>query len=226
MGECWVLALLAGGKIAARVAKEHYLHCVVDAPKHIAHMEYAEHEKAILRRRKFKITMLQKIMQSQKPFRTIPEITAWSKQYDRKRPLDRYQFLVLDGKSKMGKTRFVQTTLVDHPDKALILDCADAEIPALKGNYNADQHELILFDEAHIDMIIRCKKLFQASIDEVTYGSSPTNAYIHTVDVHMVKMVVCSNVWSAELEKLPKEHQEWLAANSVFFVVDCPLWVP
>ena len=74
-------------------------------------------------------------------------------------------------------------------------------------------------------MVIRCKKLFQASVDEVTYGSSPTNAYIHTVDVHMVKMVICSNVWAAELDQLPKEHQEWLAANPVYYLVDRPLWV-
>jgi len=221
----WVTALAAGGKIPMHVAKEHYLLCVVDAQKHIAQLEWADHEKTMLFRAKFKMEMLLKVMRAQKPFRSIPEITRWADKYDPENPKDRYDFLVLGGPSRMGKTRFVQRQLVDHPDEALMLDCADAEIPALKGNYKVGQHKLICFDEAHASMVIRCKKLFQASIDDVTYGSSPTNAFIHTVDVHMVKMVVCSNVWEAEKSKLPQEHQEWLDSNSVYVHVDRPLWV-
>ena len=179
----------------------------------------------MLFRAKFKMDMLLNVMRAQKPFRSIPEITLWAAEYDPEHPKDRYDFVVLGGPSRMGKTRFVQRQLADHPDDALMLDCADAEIPAMKGDDKVAQHKLTCFDEAHASMVIRCKKLFQASIDDVTYGSSPTNAFIHTVDVHMVKMVVCSNVWEAEKSKLPQEHQEWLDSNSVYVHVDRPLWV-
>ena len=49
-----------------------------------------------------------------------------------------------------------------HPMQALILDCGDAVVPALRGNYVWGEHKVIMFDEAHAEMIIRCKKVFKA----------------------------------------------------------------
>ena len=125
----------------------------------------------------------------------------------------------------MGKTRVVQNALVDSPEQALILDCADAVVPALKGNYVRSKHPLIMFDEAHASMIIRCKKLFQASVNPVTYGSSPTNQFVHTVWLHGVKLVIGSNCWKEEVSKLEESEREWIDNNSVYVYVDSPLWV-
>ena len=81
--------------------------------------------------------LLAKIHSKSKPYRQLPEVIAWAKQYDSENPLDRYKFLVLEGPSEIGKTRFVQGALVDKPEKALILDCSDAVVPALKGNFSS-----------------------------------------------------------------------------------------
>ena len=169
--------------------------------------------------------ILKHIQGRERPWRVIPEIVLWLKDFDPENPLDRYLFLVLDGPSQMGKTRFVQSNLVADPTEALILDCADAVIPQLKGNYVRGKHKLVMFDEAHAEMIIRCKKLFQSPVNPVTYGSSPTNAFVHTVWIHGVKLVVGSNVWMKELDKLPKESADWISSNSLYVRVDRPLFV-
>ena len=106
-----------------------------------------------------------------------------------------------------------------------MLDCADAVVPALKGQFDRRHHKLILFDEAHAEMIIRCKKLFQASINPTTYGSSATNCNIHTVWLHGIKLVVASNVWSAELDHMPSADKNWICDNYFYVHVDRKLWV-
>jgi hypothetical protein len=133
--------------------------------------------------------------------------------------------LVLEGPSEIGKTRFVQGALVDKPEKALILDCSDAVVPALKGNFSRQKHTLVMFDEAHASMILRCKKLFQASINPVSYGSSPTNAFVHTVWLHGIKLVVASNVWSEEVLSLAAADRHWIQSNSVHIKTDRPLFM-
>ena len=163
------------------------------------------------------------IMAEAKPQRPLPEVDAWQKQYAK--VSDRYSFLVLGGPSGVGKTRFVQGRLVEKPEQALVLDCADAVVPALKGNFDRRHHALILFDEAHAEMIIRCKKLFQASINPTTYGSSATNCNIHTVWLHAIKLVIASNVWQDELDRLDKADKKWIEDNSFYVHVDRKLWV-
>ena len=221
----WVARLYAGEKISFDTAAYHLARQVTNCTQYLKDLERS---KDFLRERSEKIERLEivkKIQGKENPWRVLPEVVEWLKTFDPADPLDRYQFLVLDGPSQMGKTRYVQSNLVDDPAEALILDCADAVIPQLKGVFDKQQHKLIMFDEAHADMIIRCKKLFQSPVNAVTYGSSPTNAFVHTAWVHSVKLVVGSNVWQSELNALTKEHAEWIQANSVYVRVDSPLYV-
>ena len=125
----------------------------------------------------------------------------------------------------MGKTRYVQGALVANPMQALILDCADAVIPALQDNFVRGEHKLIMFDEAHAEMIIRCKKVFQSGINLVQIGSSPINCVMNEFSLSGVKMAIGSNVWREELEKLPADDKEWIKQNSVHVFVDRPLWI-
>ena len=157
--------------------------------------------------------------------RHLPELAQWRSQYNPEKPLDRYKFLVLDSPSQVGKTRFVQGSLVRRPAEALILDCADAVVPALKGNFSRSKHTLVMFDEAHAEMVIRCKKLFQASVNKTTYGSSATNAFVHTVWMHGIRLVIGSNVWRDEVAALPKPDQDWIKQNSVYVYVDRNLYI-
>ena len=84
-----------------------------------------------------------------------------------------------------------------------------------------------MFDEAHASMILRCQKLFQASINPVSYGSSPTNALVHTVWLHGIKLVVASNVWSEEvlLLSLAAADRQWIQSNSVHIKTEGPLFI-
>ena len=172
-----------------------------------------------------RVQMLKKIPAKEKPWRVIPEIVEWSRTFDGPHPLGRCKFLVLDGPSQMGKRSFVQSTLVSRPEEALVLDCADAVIPQFKGTFDNTVHKLVLFDEAHAEMIVRCKKLFQSSVNPMIYGSSCTNAFVHSVWIYGVKLVVVSKVWQAELKALPKEQADWIEANSIYVRVDRPLFL-
>ena len=221
----WINHQYASGKITYKVARIDLVRCCQDAKLNVSNLDWVEEEKRRIRENKEHHRILQIIMSHSKPFRTLPEVEAWKQQYDPASPRDRYKFLVLEGPSQVGKTRFVQSTLVDRPAEALVLDCADAVVPALKGNFVREEHKLVMFDEAHAAMIIRCKKLFQANINPTSYGSSPTNAFLHTVWLHGVKLVVGSNVWRDELEALPAAQREWIQANSVYIYVDEPLWI-
>jgi hypothetical protein len=91
--------------------------------------------------------------------------------------------------------------------------------------YRRGQHTVILFDEAHASMIIRSKKLFQASSDLVQLATSAANMMSYVVWVHGVRMVIASNRWQMELEALDEVDRAWIVANSVYVLVDRPLYL-
>jgi len=110
---------------------------VTTCQANLADLQFAEEFLAKQSEEAESAVILAKIHSKSKPYRQLPEAIAWAAQYDPENPLDRYQFLVLEGPSEIGKTRFVQGALVDKPEKALILDCSDAVVPALKGNFSS-----------------------------------------------------------------------------------------
>ena len=140
----------------------------------------------------------------------------WKKQWDRAVHLNTYQFLVLETSNHLKMIQFVQNALVDTAEHALILDCADGRIPALTDNYIRSQHSLIMFDQAHVDMVVRFKSLFQASTDPVTYDSSSSTANAHRVCLHGVKLVIGSNCWEEEVGTLSEHDREWIQRNSIY----------
>ena len=102
----------------------------------------------------------------------------------------------------MGTTILVQGALVNHPSQALELDCADAVVPALKDNFSRVHNIFIMVYEAHAEMIVRGKKVFQAGINLVTYGTRPTNVNVTNAWLHGIKLVIGSHVWLEELERV------------------------
>lgn len=221
----WVLRLFSGGKISYEVARMHIVRQVVRARVLIGDLDFVQEKWEKEQEHKERMQIMAKIAKKAKPFRVEEQVQAWSKQFDEGNLNDRYKFLVLVGPSEMGKTRFVQATCVKQMEEALILDCSDAVVPPLKGNFRRAIHKLVMFDEAHAEMIIRVKKLFQSSINPCTYGSSPTNAFVHTVWLHGVKLVVGTNVWDAELQSLKEEDRKWLQHNAFVIHVTKPLYV-
>ena len=103
------------------------------------------------------------------------------------------------------------------------MNCA-SDAPIVLRDYLWRTHLLILFDEISPSQVAAQRKLFQAGFAPIQLGASVTGNFLYTVFVHSVRMVCCSNDWSALLRKLPESVQGWLAANSVHVIVDAPLW--
>ena len=83
---------------------------------------------------------------------------------------------------------------------------------------------MVLCDEGSAAMVLRYKKLFQASASYTRLAPSKTNCHSYEVWAHRVKFIVTSNRWWSELQRLPHEDSQWLWNNSVYVHVDHPLW--
>ena len=157
-----------------------------------------------------------------RPCRTIPEVDEWESTFNELQ--FRYNFLVLDGPSKMGKTLFCRSRSLDRPGSLLEIDCAGADTPDLT-SFVHGKHQMILCDEGSAEMVLRYKKLFQASSSYTRLASSRTNCHAYDVWAHRVRFVITSNRWWRELMHMPTEDASWLWQNSVYVYVDEPLWL-
>jgi hypothetical protein len=128
----------------------------------------------------------------------------------------------LEGPSCVGKTQF--SSSLSPSNKFLKVDCSGCVEPDLR-RYDALLHDVILFDEATCELVLRCKKLFQASLSTVILASSGTNCHSYQVWVCRKQLIVCSNRWSLELAQLSNPDKKWLVANSVHVAVTSPLWI-
>lgn len=147
-------------------------------------------------------------------------VMQWMSQYSV--VLDRYQFLVLDGPSRMGKTGFARSLV--PPDEFMEVSLAGGAAIDMR-SYRMWQHSLILFDEADPQQILDQKKLFQAGPVPVQLQTSTTNCHAYNCYVGGKMMVVCSNIWAERLVRLSHADVEWLQRNSVYVHVTQPMWV-
>jgi hypothetical protein len=197
--------LFAGRKIIA-LAVQEYLKACSNAEADVRNVEFIIPRHREMQQQREQLEVERCIRASQRGFRVIPEVETRKQQYDQVSP--RCKFLVLDGPSRMGKTRY---TLSFVNEEAVLS--------------RRDEHQVILFDEAHASMVVRCKKLFQASSDVVQMATSATNMRSYQVWAHRVRMVVATNRWRHELHLLEEADRLWLMASSVDVVVDTPLFL-
>ena len=83
--------------------------------------------------------------------------------------------------------------------------------------FDRARHKAILYDECAPETVLNNRQLFQAGSTPVMLGQSPTQQHAYQVFVYAIPMIVCTNVWSFDLDP-------WLAANCVYIEVDAPLW--
>ncbi len=216
----WICRLLSSKHISGQTAKSHFAKAVFAAKLNIDNVTAAEkynaHETMMLE----KLVVDNSLRLTQRAFRSIPEVTAWLGSFDDLK--DRYKFLVLDGASGLGKTRLAAN--MTTAEKFLLVDCASSTTPDVL-DFVRGLHDVVLYDEAHVDMIIKNKKLFQSGIDIAKLASSATNNCAYSVWMHRVKQVVCSNVWESELKLLPDGDRDWINKNSIYVKVTSPLWI-
>ena len=152
---------------------------------------------------------------SLQPFKKYSQVDEFMEQFNEIR--GRYKFLVLEGQSRTGKTFFAKW-LLQNPDRVFETNCASCPEPDLR-DFNALYHQVILFDEASPEMVIRQKKLFQGPPCFVEMGSSATNCHSYRVLVSGIRLVICSNGWSEAVCRMQsKADRDWLRENS--FIVD------
>ena len=123
------------------------------------------------------------------PCREVSALAAWEASFAQ--TCFMYNFLALDAPSKMGKALFCQSRSLGSGE-LLELDCAGADTSDLTA-FEFGRHTMVLCDEASSSMVLRYKKLFQASASYCVLGSSNMNCHAYEVWPHAVKFVVTSN---------------------------------
>ena len=68
------------------------------------------------------------------------------------------------------------------------------------------------------------RKLFQCPASFVELGFSPTAAMTYKVMVNKSVMVINSNRWLEQLDKLDPGDKAWIQGNQVLINVTAPLW--
>ena len=215
----WVTSMVGSMKIDAQVAESLYAKCITDAKRNIETLRYVQSFLKQRAREEERLRIENTIRAGQKPFKKIEAVDKWLEQYEEIR--DRYLFLVLDGDSQYGKSRFAAS--LTTAEKFFLVDCSSATEPELR-LFDRELHDVVCFDEAKPSMIIRVKKLAQAGVDMARLGQSSTNLVSYQVWFHRVKLVICSNGWEIQLRDLPPEDVAWLKKNSVYVKVTEPLF--
>ena len=130
----------------------------------------------------------------------------------------RKQFLVLAGRSGVGKTEYVRGLF--GPQALLELNCANAAcVPDLRA-FDHETHKVVLFDEACVEMVLKNRKLFQAPACLIDLGHSPTGRDVYRVFLNDAVLVIASNKWTDEVANLASESDRaWIIANQVLVVV-------
>jgi len=217
--DTWITSLYAGNKISAEVAKAGYLKSVYRAQHNIAQLEFIEAGRKKVAQQTAWEQNEALLRSQQKPWKVLPRVQQWRAQYSEIR--SRYKFLVLDGPSSTGKTRYALDQY--GIGQMLYSDCSMG-IPNLR-SFDADKHRAILFDELSPKAALTLKKCLQAGNDTVQLGASPTMVHAYSLHVFKVEMVICCNNWQEELTTLSASEVEWLTTNCFYCAVDGPLWV-
>ena len=170
--------------------------------------------------RKTQASVQSQLAEKRCQFRSIPDVVTWHRQYDN--VLERYQFLVLDGRSKTGKTIFARS-LCPKGLQVYEINCAAGGEPDFR-DYVFGRDGLILCDEIEAEAVAAQRKLFQAAPCFVQLGTSPTNIHVYLVFVHRVRIICCSNKWMESLARLTEDDQAWITKNSIYVYCDQPLW--
>ena len=164
--------------------------------------------------------MERKRRRRERAFRAIPEVEEWKEQYHEDRR--RYKFLILDGPSCTGKSRYA-AALASDATRFLNVDCSLSTEPDLR-NFRRGLHNVVCWEGATPEMVLRVRKLAQASVDEVVLGQCCTSMSSYKLWFHRIKLVICSNEWGRLSEQLRSEDKEWFRLNSIYVRVDSPLY--
>ena len=211
----WVFNLLQAEKIDCETARRQLIMSAKNLPRLLGCLDKLVSERNSLKLSSLTRDVAAKLRGMARPFKVIPAVVDWQRAFEDVSP--RYPFLVLDGPSRTGKTQFAKS--LAPLDEVYEVNMACAPEADLR-TYDPLVHTVIVYDECSPEQVIRQKKPFQAGASSVLLGASGTNCHAYHVWVHRKKMVICSNVWAWNLQRLPAVDAEWLNANSTVVRVE------
>ena len=157
------------------------------------------------------------------PWKSLPIVNQWCSQYDSVQ--SRYCFLVLEGKSRMGKTKFARSLLRQSfsPEQILEITCSSGAEPNLR-DFDYSFHKLIIFDEIEPAVVAQSRRIFQAAEGWVDVSCSATNLWAQKKCFWRVPMILCTNLWYSNLAGMSASATDWIKENQMYYHVQAPLW--
>lgn len=143
------------------------------------------------------------------------------------RPMLRRKFLVLDGRSGLGKTEYVKQLRIPGKEQQGVLEltCQGNTMPNLS-KFSPLEHSVLFFDECSPLLVASHRKLFQGVDCEIELGASTTGMFRYYVWTHATAIVIASNRFKRDVNKLlDKSDQQWIFDNCVYVSVKSALWV-
>ena len=145
-------------------------------------------------------------------------LQTWLQQY--RLDLDRYNFLVLRGVSRSGKSTLAKA--LGHMfglGKPYVQTVQDAEAPDLKAW--SDEFGYIVFDNVnHMKFVLAQRALFQSNNDMHTLADSRTGIYSYSVWLYKVPIVV-----TVDMSATWDEKEAWISANCNYVFLGGPCYL-
>ena len=216
----WVFSVVEKDKMTFEDALTEVVSCVRGCERRVRDLKcwYKHKQEFILAKKVEEDEILARSKLKQFPKHTIAE--NWMKEVQEVGQ-DRKRILVLDGKSRVGKTQYARSLW--PVGQVLELNCSQLSTPVLTA-FDALQHKCILWDEASPKLVCDHRKVFQHQVGYTDLGHSPTGAHVIRIPLGLSCSIITSNSWRASVEKLSDSDKDWLNANVVLFVVESPLW--
>ena len=130
---------------------------------------------------------------------------------------DRTPFLVLCGESYFGKTAYMKTFV--SPTRYKEINCSACQEPALQG-VSKENIDLLILDECTPEVVLRQRGLMQSRPEMFTLGCSATNKFTYQVSLFGIMVVITSNLWVKNCERLAEEDLKWIQRNQVLIEVN------
>ena len=129
------------------------------------------------------------------------------------RPSFRFKFLLLRGRSRMGKSQKAMSLFgIAH---TLVLNCQGLQstLPSLR-SMDRDHIRCIVFDEISAEQVLANKLVFQAGPWPVTLAQSACGQHAYSVNLYAMPMVCCSNDFkTSQADGLSEDAESWLREN-------------
>jgi hypothetical protein len=207
----WLIQLVQQGKMTPMSAMELAREWGAFDPRFFQAMQYHANAQQAANQMQT-LTVMMAMTEPLRPFRTIPVVEEWKEQYTRTPYPLRYKFLVIEGPSGSGKSKFAES-LFDNPHNHLgLVDWR---------RYEWGTHKAIIFHDVPniFRYILTKREMFQANTHTHTVLESPTMVAAREIILFRTPIIiVCNNdEIGTYLSNEREEGGEWLRHNSIAY---------